>query len=295
MSQAAEARSTKDLFKDWRGGDAEAGQLMAQRFADWYYAIATSRLGEGKGRRPCEVACQRFGEGIVKVGDGRKLIPWAHEIIKHELDKAGARVMDGDEPNAYTNNQAPKSLLARSRFDLAAEVTLLEACYGGRSSAAEIEQLAAPLGGNPIGVLRARYRVKQWLRDRTGVPFDVAPDQPILDRAPLPLYESGRMATLAEEDSFEQWMISDLDLCRDIAEFAQFAIALRGGVPDAPPRASQSLGRTPAAASQSQAPESAGHSGAGAAAAAGGLALVAIGAVVLLLIVAIVGLVLYLI
>ncbi|MBA2320585.1 MAG: hypothetical protein H0V89_05455, partial [Deltaproteobacteria bacterium] len=245
MSQTGDARSTKDLFKDWRQGDAGAGQLMAQRFADWYYAIATSRLGEGRGRRPCEVACQKFGDGIVKVSDGRKLIPWAHEIIKGELDKAGQRVMDGDEPNAYTNNQAPKGLLARARADLPAEVTLLEACYGGRASAAEIEQLAGPLGGNPLGVLRARYRVKQWLRDRTGVPFDVAPDQPVLDRAPLPLYESGRMATMAEEDSFEQWMISDLNLCRDIAEFAQFAIALRGGVPAVAPRPSQSLGRAP--------------------------------------------------
>jgi hypothetical protein len=284
MSQAADARSTKDLFKDWRQGDAAAGQLMAQRFADWYYAIATSRLGEGRGRRPCEVACQKFGEGIVKVSDGRKLVPWAHEIIKSELEKAGARITDGDEPNAYTNNQAPKGLLARARGDLSAEVALLEACYGGRSSAAEIEALAAPLGGNPLGVLRARYRVKQWLRDRTGVPFDVAPDQPILDRAPLPLYESGRMATIAEEDSFEQWMISDLNLCRDIAEFAQFAIALRGGVPATPPKPTQSLGRAPVAAPV-EAPVAASTSSAGAAAAAGGLALVGIGAAGLLVLV----------
>jgi hypothetical protein len=39
------------------------------------------------------------------------------------------------------------------------------------------------------------------------------------------------MATPQEEINFEQWMISDLDLCRDIAEFAHFAIALRGGLP----------------------------------------------------------------
>jgi hypothetical protein len=31
-------------------------------------------------------------------------------------------------------------------------------------------------------------------------------------------------------------MISDLDLCRDIAEFAHFAIALRGGLPQGDPQ-----------------------------------------------------------
>ena len=62
---------------------------------------------------------------------------------------------------------------------------------------------------------------------------EVAPDNPVLDRAPLPLYESGRMATEQEEVNFEHWMISDIDLCKDIAEFAHFSIALRGGLPSA--------------------------------------------------------------
>ncbi len=280
MTQAVETRSTKDLFKDWRHGDANAGQVMAQRFADWYYAIATSRLGEGKGRRPCEVACQKFGEGIVKVADARALVPWAHEIVKGEIEKAGKRVTDGDEPNAYTNNQPPKQLLARARTALPAEIGLLEACYGGRATEADIERLAAPLGGNPLGVLRARYRIKAWLRDHADVPFEVAPENPVLDRAPLPLYESGRMATVAEEDSFEQWMISDLNLCRDIAEFAQFAIALRGGVPvvqgrtaapAAVPAANRPAGGALAPSAQSQ-DEPGG--GVNKAAAAGGVAVV---------------------
>jgi hypothetical protein len=49
------------------------------------------------------------------------------------------------------------------------------------------------------------------------------------------------MASPQEEINFEQWMISDLDLCRDIAEFAHFAIALRGGLPagDAPSEAAR--------------------------------------------------------
>lgn len=232
MSQA-DTRSTKVLFRDWRAGDANAGQQMAQRFADWYYAISTSRLGEERGRTPCERACGAFGAGIVQVTDPHNLVPWAHAIIQKELDPAGSRATDGDEPNAYTGNLKPKQLLARARGALPADVTLLEAVYGGEASPEAIEGLAEPLGGNPLGVLKARYRVKQWLRDNAAVPFEVAPDDPVLDRAPLPLYESGRMATAEEEVNFEHWMISDIDLCKDIAEFAHFSIALRGGLPPA--------------------------------------------------------------
>ena len=224
-------RSTKQLFNDWRKGDGQAGQLMAQRFADWYYAITTSRLGENRGRGPCDEACRKFGEGIVSVTDSKALVGWAHEIVLREIEQAGSRAMDGDDPNAYTGEKAPKELLQRARAALPAEVKLLEARYGGRAGNEDIEQLAGPLGGNPLGILNARYRAKQWLRDNEGVPFEVAPENPVLDRAPLPLYESGRMATPQEEINFEQWMISDLDLCRDIAEFAHFAIALRGGLP----------------------------------------------------------------
>ena len=217
----SDSRSIKVLFREWRQGDAEAGQLMAQRFADWYYAIATSRLGEEPGREPCEVACSKFGEGVVNVSESRALVNWAHEIIQDELSGKGDRVTDGDQPNAYTGNQRPKTLLARARVALPTEVGLLEQCYRTGSTAAL----------EPLPVLKARYKVKQWLRDSCHVPFDVAPDQPILDRAPMPLYESGRMASADEEKNFEQWMISDLDLCKDIAEFAHFAIALRGGLP----------------------------------------------------------------
>jgi hypothetical protein len=238
MTTTADTRTTKELFRQWRSGDAAAGQVMAQRFADWYYAIATSRLGEKNGREPCEKACARFGDGVVKQTDARALVKWAHEIIQEEVNGRGERVMDGDEPSPYTGNQRPKELLVKARRALQSEVRLVEACYTGKADN-EIGRLAEPLGGMPIGVLRARYRLKQWLRDNARVPFEVAPDDPILDRAPLPLYESDRMASPAEEANFEQWMLSDIDLCKDIAEFAQFAIALRGGLPRKPPRAAR--------------------------------------------------------
>jgi len=225
-----ETRSTKELFRAWRSGDAGAGQSMAQRFADWYYAIATSRLGEEQGRVPCEAACQRFGEGIVEVTESRALVGWAHAIIQSEIDGVGARVTDGDEANAYTGHKKPKILLRGARAELPEEVKLLEDVYSGKANDSEIAERARALGGMPLGVLRSRYRVKQWLRDNRNVPFEVAPDKPNLDRAPLPLYESGQMKTPKEEGDFEQWMLTDLDLCKDIAEFAHFAIALRGGL-----------------------------------------------------------------
>lgn len=282
---ATDTRNTKQLFSEWRKGDAAAGGIMAQRFADWYYAIATSRLGEKLGARPCENACARFSQGVVQITDARALVQWAHEIIQDELKGAGDRVRDGDEPNAYTGKKSPKALLNAAKAALPAEVRLLEAVYGGKAPASEIDTLAEPLGGNPLGILRARYRVKAWLRDNKRVPFDVAPESPILDRAPLPLYESGRMATPAEEANFEQWMISDHDLCKDIAEFATFSIALRGGLPEMkaePAKAEVRKSEAPAA-------ESSGASAAGAAA-AGGIAIVVVGGglalVVVLLIVA---------
>lgn len=247
----SDTRNIRQLFREWRQGDKAAGSVMAQRFADWYYAVATSRLGEARGSQPCQVACQRFGEGVVEVRESRNLVPWAHGLLKEELAKAGDRATDGDEPNAYTGNQRPKALLARVRQSLPGEVALLEAVYGRRTAEAEVQRLAAPFGGHPVGVLHARYAVKRWLRDQAGLPMQVAPETPVLDRAPLPLYECAGMAGPEEEATFEQWMITDLDLCRDVAEFSQFALALRGGLPAAAPVVA------PAAASASAAPASA--------------------------------------
>lgn len=273
-------RSSQVLFREWRGGDATSGQVMAQRFADWYYAITTSRLGETAGRVPCETSCAQFGQGIVHVTEARDLVPWAHKIVQDQLATAGNRADDGDEPNIYTGNQRPKVLLSKSRVALPAEVALLEAAYG-KADKTRVDELAAPMGGNPLGVLKARYRVKQWLRDNEGVPFEVAPDNPILDRKPLPMYESAKMATPEEEANFEQWMISDIDLCKDIAEFAHFAIALRGGLPSEAEVASQIV---PKAAPDDPDEEEFGGSNAGIVAAVGGVTVVG-GMVVLALIV----------
>ncbi|MCO4743601.1 MAG: hypothetical protein KC912_02355 [Proteobacteria bacterium] len=285
----SDKRSTKELFRSWRGGDAESGSVMAQRFADWYYAISTSRLGEGDGAGPCQNACARFGEGIVNVTESRALIGWAHEIIKDEMAKsAKSRANDGDWPNAYTGGQSPKQLLVSAKGELANEVRLLELVYGGTTTGDEVEGLASPLGGIPIGTLTARYAVKRWLRNNARVPFDVAPDQPVLDRAPLPLYESGRMNSRQEEESFEQWMITDIDLCKDIAEFAHFAIALRGGLAGVSAGAGvgSGLNALPERPQVDFDDDEEGGSGTAAKAAGAGLALVAIGGLALLVVAA---------
>lgn len=243
-------RSTKQLFRAWRDGDAEAGQAMAQRFADWYYAIASSRLGDQQGAGPCERACASFGRGVVDVTDARSLVNWAHDIIAKEVADAGGRTANADIANAYSAHRRPKDLLNRAAQAKPAQVALLEAAYGNKHSEADLEELCKDSGGFPLGVLRARYQVKAWLRDSQGIPFSVAPEEPVLDRAPMPLYEAGRMASEAEEVQFEKWMLTDLELLRDIAEFATFAVALRGGLaptgatpPPAEPRAERNSDR----------------------------------------------------
>ncbi len=92
-----------------------------------------------------------------------------------------------------------------------------------------MQEEAEEAGGYPIAVLRARLELKRWLRDARGIPLAVVPDEPDLDCAPMPIYEAGRMTTPIEEARFERWMLSRFDLCRDVAEFAVFSLAIRAG------------------------------------------------------------------
>ena len=229
MADAAEP-TVQQLFKRWRSGDAEAGRAMAQKFTDWYYAITAVRLGDTGGRAPLQRACGGFAEGIVSVARSADLVDWAHDLVKREVEAAGGRIAGGDFPNALTTNRSPVSLLQQSRHSLSREqAELLHATYGGQAPVAELIELAERHAGWPHAVLESRYALKRWLRDHARINFSVVPDQPDLDRAPLPLYEAGRMNGPHEEDAFEKWLISDIDLCRDVAEFATFAHALRAG------------------------------------------------------------------
>ena len=74
----SESLDLQTMFRRWRNGDQQAGQAMAQRFSDWYYAISATRLGDRDGRQPLERACIRFQDEIVQITDSSALVPWAH-------------------------------------------------------------------------------------------------------------------------------------------------------------------------------------------------------------------------
>lgn len=229
MAEGAE--SAQQLFKRWQSGDGAAGQAMAQKFTDWFYAIAAVRLGDQAGRVPLERACQSFASGITGVPRSGELVPWAHGIVSAEIKAAGGRTPGGDFPNALTGNRPPTRLLERARQHLTEhQVELLAMTFDSKHGLGDLERRAEELGGWPHAILDARYALKRVLRRSEGVNFAVAPESPDLDRAPLPLYEAGRMASEDEEAAFEQWLLTDIDLCRDVAEFATFAHALRTGL-----------------------------------------------------------------
>ncbi|MDP2311371.1 MAG: hypothetical protein Q8P41_00585 [Pseudomonadota bacterium] len=221
---------TQQLFRQWRGGDGESGQNMAQRFSDWYYAVTSSRLGDAHGRVPLQNSCTRFQQGIVSVTKEGELVAWAHDILAEELKAAGGRIPGGDFPNQITGGRSPTELLALAKAALPPEdVRLLAHTYDSAWPLDELTKEAEGLGGMPLAVLRARYALKRWLQQNMGIGFTEVPDEPNLDYAPLPLYEASRMTSATEETNFEKWLLSNMGLCKDIAEFGVFALALRGG------------------------------------------------------------------
>ncbi len=229
MSDIA-GQTTQQLFNKWRSGDAQAGQVMAQRFSDWYYAISASRLGDRNCRTALERACQRFAQGVASVTEAKQLPIWAHGIIAEEIQAAGGRVSGGDHPNALTGQRSPTELLQQVAPSLThQELRLLALSFDADATLADVKSAADANGGYPLAVLQARYALKRVLVSQCGVAFTEVPDKANLDWGPLPLYEGGRMSLGKEEQAFETWMLSDLKLCKDIAEFAAFALALRGG------------------------------------------------------------------
>lgn len=223
MSSATQ--STETLFHSWRKGDPAAGQAMAQRFTDWYFAIATCRLGEEVGDAAFREACNAFSRGVGRVADARRLLGWAHGIVRDQIATGGGRrLTDGDLASAWTRKQPPKQLLLHARQAIPDEMAVLEIGYrDGRAT-------------DPQRLLGARYALKRWLKERFEIPFRVVPTTPDPDRAPLAFYEAGRLADEQEETYFELYMLTDMEVCQDVAEFAHYAIALRGGLPGEIPK-----------------------------------------------------------
>jgi hypothetical protein len=227
--------TVQQLFRKWRQGDAESGQDMAQKFSDWYYAITTIRVADKSGRQPLEQACQAFAQGIVSVTRPSSLVDWAHDLLERELQAIG-RGLDagtatgGDHPNALTKNRSPTSLLQQAVGHLdPAHAQLLAMAYDIDQDLAEVQAVGDAMGGLPFALLDARYALKRALHSAAKVPFSVLPEQADMDRAPISLYEAGRLASAGEIVELEKWLITDIDLCKDVAEFAAFVHALRGG------------------------------------------------------------------
>ncbi len=223
------------LFRKWRSGDESSGQEMAQRFSDWYYAISTIRVAGQDGRAPMEQACQSFAQGIVSVTRPRALVDWAHDLLERELDQAGhgLAVTDttgSDHPNAMTRNRSPTDLIHNVAGQLDAEHRrVLALAYDTSQPIETVDRCADALGGTPFAILQARYQLKRALRDTQDVPFAVVPEEADMDRVPISLYEAQRLASVTEIADLEKWLLSDIDLCKDIAEFSAFVHALRGG------------------------------------------------------------------
>jgi len=214
---SAGSPSTQVLFDAWRRGDAQAGQQMAQRFTDWFFAIAAIHSGESQGRQGFQAACDRFSQGVAAVPDPKRLGPWAQNVAKELIHAGRPRLEDGDFTGTYTAQRTPKDLLAAARLQMPSDIALLDAAYRG----GEID--------DPGSVLEARYRVKQWLQQQ-GMPFRIVPPKADPDLNPLPFYEAGQMGQPTEYVGFELFMLEEPDLVQDVAEFAHFAIALRGGI-----------------------------------------------------------------
>lgn len=256
----ASAPSPQDLFKLWQNGDTSAGQKMAQRFTDWYYAVTAVQLGEVAGRSPLERACGTFAQGITTITRSSELVDWAHGIVAREVRQAGGRGPGGDYPNALTGGRSPTELLERARGSLTSTQTeLLAATFDAKVPLSDLIALSESHGGWPLSILEARYVLKRALRDGDGVNFAVVPESPDLDRAPMPLYEAARMSSGDEEAFFEKWLLTDLDLCRDVAEFAAFSHALRAGAfkvapaaPAAAPEATSAPAPTPSSSTPSE-------------------------------------------
>ncbi len=217
----AEQSSPETLFHHWRRGDEAAGKAMAQRFTDWYYAMAVSRLGETEGDGAFRAASSKFSKGVMKVEDPRRLLGWAHQIARKQihsrLENQAPRA--GDIPNNFSRRRPPSQLLIEARSHIPEAIGLLEKVFRGEAKEED-----------PLRVLKARYTVKTWLRAHMDVAFRVTPHEPDTDRAPLTYYEAGRMTNESEETLFELYMLNDQEICQDVAEFAHFAQSLRGGL-----------------------------------------------------------------
>jgi hypothetical protein len=225
---SAGPESTIGLFEKWKSGDAEAGQQMAQRFSDWYFALSSARYGEAASREALERACQLFAQGISSVPTAADLEPWALSLLKESLASLNQQSVV-DEPTRLTGNRLPSRLLRRAVAEAECpSLPLLALAWDPSVSEERLRGAAESAGGYPLALLKARQELKQWLETQENIPFKGDSKGINLDYLPLPLYESGRLSE-SETEAFERWLLAEPDLRTEVAEFSSFSLALRSG------------------------------------------------------------------
>jgi hypothetical protein len=218
------------LFNRWKSGDAEAGQEMAQRFSDWYFAVAATRHGEQKSRQGLERACQLFAQGIGSIDNGQDLEAWAHGLLDGELAGLEATERGSDEASRLTGNRLPSRLLRRCIAEAECPgLPLLAMTWNHEIPLSQLIVHAEGAGGYPLAILKARYELKAWLGNQEDVPFSEVSAESNLDYLPLPLYEAGRLPP-SEAQQFERWLLQDPSLRQDAMEFSNFSMAMHTGV-----------------------------------------------------------------
>jgi hypothetical protein len=238
--------SLLNLFRQWRNGDASAGNEMAQRFSDWYFTLAVSRLGDVAAREPLQRACERFAQEIPNVTNPNQIVSWAYKVVREELDQAGGRLDAGDIPNGFSRSLSPRALVREAAEAMPpAEIRLLGLAFDLSYPMNRLIRDCEEAGGFPVAILKARQALKRWLKEHREIPFSDTDEVPNLDWAPLPLYEAARLGSAAEEARFERWMLTQYALCRDVAQFATFALALRGGAIQVRPLPESQASRPP--------------------------------------------------
>jgi hypothetical protein len=219
-----------ELFNRWKNGDADAGQEMAQRFSDWYFALSAARFGEKRSRESLERACQLFAQGIASVENGQELEIWAFALLDGELEALGDPRHGVDEASRLTGNRLPSRLLRRAVAEAECpSLPLLALTWSQDVDLESLKEAAEEAGGYPKAILEARYELKHWLNIQETVPFAELPDEANLDYLPLPLYEAGRLSP-EESRQFEYWMLDDESLRKDVTEFSSFSLAMRSGI-----------------------------------------------------------------
>lgn len=218
----AATTTPQELLTRWRAGDVTSGQALAGACTEWYRALAFARLGPVRGRDAFARACGRFQQGVGAV-PAESFLPWAQGLLAEEVARSGTRVRELDPEDA--GSQERQLLAARAAATLPVGQARLLAAFYGDAPWTVVEAAAAPLGGLPHAVARARDAWKAALRASGGA-FATAGVEP--DHAPVAYYEAGRMLP-EEESAFEAWVLEDANACRDLVDVAPWALVARSG------------------------------------------------------------------